>query len=332
MAEKILSQWEIDALLQSMAGTAEATSATATGEGAQGRNIKPYDFRRPDRFSKDHLRALRTIHEAFARNVGPSLSSYLRTNARLHLTVVEQTIFDEYTQQLPDPTLIYIVQLNPLQGHGILEFNLTTALAMLDRLCGGPGVPPPKARELTEIEVALLRSVGQQLLRVLAEAWSSVLPLEPVLDDILLKPGQIRSISPNEIVALLVLEMTLGQARGTMSLCLPHPTLDPILPRLHTQAWAGGRRPRNQEEYRDLMVLAMQDVPLDLVAELGVADVSIAELADLRENDVIRLTTRVDGEITLLVEGIPKFRCRPGTVSGNIAVQITDVIKEGVNE
>jgi len=320
MASKHMAQWEIDALLQNVGGAPEKAGAPAVGKG--GRKLQPYDFRRPSRFSKEHLRALQTVHEQFARGLGSALSSYLRLNVRVQLTTVEQATLDEYVEQLPNPTVIYILRLPPLDGPVVLELNLAPTLAALDRLCGGPGTLARQDRELTEIERSLLQPLGRYIIRSIADAWLAITPVNPSIEDILVNPRAIRSAGPNEIVALLVLEIAIGDVAGTMSLCLPYVALEPILDRLHTQAWAIEPLRANGESAREQIAARLQSVPLEVVVELGRVELPAAALLSLRAGDVLRLDSSPEGSLPLLVAGVPLFRCRPGVRAGNIAVQI----------
>src|SRR5438309_1612222 len=161
---KTLSQWEIDALLNSIGND---DSAAVGAGGAVGvmpsipeRSIKLYDFRRPDRFSKEHIRAIQNIHETFARVTASSLSSYLRSATTVSLSWLEQVVYDEYIHHLANPTLVNLIELQPLSGRIVVELIMTLGLSMLDRMIGGPGQVSAGRSELTDIELALLRSLG----------------------------------------------------------------------------------------------------------------------------------------------------------------------------
>src|SRR6267154_5395062 len=156
---KTLSQWEIDALLNSIGGDESALGTSGSGgtsPSSTDRSIKLYDFRRPDRFSKEHIRAIQNIHETFARVTASSLSSYLRSATTVSLSSIEQVVYEEYVHQLSNPTLVNLVELQPLSGRIVVEMNFNLGLAMLDRMTGGPGVPTVRIGELTDIEMALL--------------------------------------------------------------------------------------------------------------------------------------------------------------------------------
>lgn len=281
-----------------------------------------YDFRRPSRFSKDHLRALQTIHERFARLLMSALTSYLRVNVRIQMRIAEQAIFDEYVEQLPTPSVIYVLRLPPLDGPMIIELPMPPTLAMLDRLCGGQGTVASRQRELTEIEQALLQAVGRHLVRAVMDAWNGVIQLDPQVDDILLNPRTVRATAPNEVVALLRLDFVVGEASGAMNLCLPFVALEPVIDRLHQQAWLTEQHRADSVGVERCLRERLCSVPLDARVELGAVELSALALASLHEGDVIRLGTAASGELDLYIAGRPLFRCRPGLSAGNIAVQI----------
>lgn len=327
MANKQTPQWQIDTLLEKVGGSAPSGKrdlgvAPATAD----HQIAPYDFRHPSRFSKDHLRALQTIHERFVRTVASSLTSYLRLNVRLQLTTVQQAIFDEYVEQLPHPTVIYVLRMPPLEGPVVLELNLSPTMATLDRLCGGPGTAIDTGRPLTEVEQALLQPISRHLLRAMADAWTGVARLNPALEDTLLNPRVLRAIAPNEIIALLVMEWEVGDVTGTMSLCIPHLTLEPIMDRLQSQAWLADQHRADREAVEQHLRGRLLETPMEVTVELGTIDLPASTLLTLQEGDVIRLNTPAQGELTVRVANRPMFRGRAGVASGNVAVQIADVI------
>src|SRR5216683_4741358 len=178
---KTLSQWEIDALLNTIGSEDAAAALSGAPQLATDRQIKLYDFRRPDRFSKEHIRAIQNIHETFARVTASSLSSYLRSATTVSLSSIEQVVYDEYIHQLANPTLVNLIELQPLAGRIVVEMNMNLGLAMLDRMMGGAGQVNARRNELTDIEMALLRSLGATVSAGLKDGWTAVADLQPVL-------------------------------------------------------------------------------------------------------------------------------------------------------
>src|ERR1700682_3969796 len=268
---KTLSQWEIDALLNSI-GSDDAAPGGNPGAPASvlDRSIKLYDFRRPDRFSKEHIRAIQTIHETFARVTASSLSSYLRSPTTVSLSSIEQVVYDEYVHQLSNPTLVNLVELQPLAGRIVVEMNMNIGLAMLDRITGGAGQVNLRRYELTDIEVALVQSLGATVSAGLRDGWTAVADLQPVLVETVLNADLVQAALPGDIAALLLFEIhTLGLS-GTISICVPHPVIEPLMDRLNTQAWfSSSSRKSGSEDDRLQIADGIRGAGLPIAVELG---------------------------------------------------------------
>jgi flagellar motor switch protein FliM len=326
---KTLSQWEIDALLNSI-GSEDGGPGGAPGGAGQAaavdRNIKLYDFRRPDKFSKEHIRAIQNIHETFARVTASSLSSYLRSSTTVSLSSIEQVVYDEYIHQLSNPTLVNLVELQPLSGRIVVEMNMNIGLAMLDRMMGGAGQMSMRRNELTDIEMALLRTLGATISAGLRDGWTAVADLQPVLVETVLNADLVQAALPGDIAALLLFEIhTLGMS-GTISICVPHPVIEPLMDRLNTQAWFSSTSRKGGSE-NDRMKLAetIRDARLPITVELGTTTVSLGDLLDIREDDVIRLDRSQDAELPVRAGKRARFVGRPGTLGGNRAIQVTGI-------
>jgi flagellar motor switch protein FliM len=326
---KTLSQWEIDALLNSIGNE----DSTTSGAGAVGllpsipeRSIKLYDFRRPDRFSKEHIRAIQNIHETFARVTASSLSSYLRSATTVSLSSIEQVVYDEYIHQLANPTLVNLIELQPLAGRIVVEMNMSLGLAMLDRMMGGAGQVNGRRNELTDIEMALLRSLGATVSAGLKDGWTAVADLQPVLVETVLNADLVQAALPGDIAALLLFEIhTLGLS-GTISICVPHPVIEPLMDRLNTQAWFSSSSRKSGSD-DDLVRISdgIRGARLPIAVELGTTSITVGELLEIRAGDVLRLDRGVDGELPIVAGKRARFVGRPGTLGGNRAIQVTGV-------
>ena len=327
---KTLSQWEIDALLNSIGNddspTTGAGSAVGGPPSAPERSIKLYDFRRPDRFSKEHIRAIQNIHETFARVTASSLSSYLRSATTVSLSSIEQVVYDEYIHQLANPTLVNLIELQPLAGRIVVEMNMNLGLAMLDRMMGGAGQFNARRNELTDIEMVLLRSLGTTVSAGLKDGWTAVADLQPVLVETVLNADLVQAALPGDIAALLLFEIhTLGLS-GTISICVPHPVIEPLMDRLNTQAWfSSSSRKSGSDDDLHRISDGIRGARLPIAVELGTTTISVGELLDIRAGDVIRLDRGVDGELPILAGKRARFVGRPGTLGGNRAIQVTGV-------
>jgi flagellar motor switch protein FliM len=324
---KTLSQWEIDALLNSLGseeGAAALNGSVATG--MSDKTVKLYDFRRPDKFSKEHIRAIQNIHETFARVTAQSLSSYLRATTTVSLSTIDQVVYEEYVHQLSSPTLVNLVELQPLSGRIVVEMSMNMGLAMLDRMMGGAGQATIRRSEMTDIEMALLRSLGGTIISGLKDGWAAVADLQPVLVETVLNGEVVQAALPGDIAAMLMFEIhTLGMT-GTISICVPHPVIEPLMDRLNTQAWfSSSGRGHGSEDDRIKLAHGIRGARLPIKVELGATSITVGELLEIRKDDVIRLDRGIDADLPIVAGNRARFVGRPGTLGGNRAVQVTGV-------
>lgn len=320
-----LSQSEIDSLLATLSsGLDEETFDDTSGDK---KGYKLYNFRRPDKFSKDHLRALQTIHDGFSRQLGLVLTSYLRMQVDVDVVSVDQLTYDEFVRSMPNPITVSIIELLPLPGQILMGMGHEVTSGIIDRMLGGIGVSESRPRELTDIENSLIRRVIDKTIRALEEAWNNVMPLEASLvgmeDNYIL----IQVATPGEIVALITFEVQLGgRDSGLMSLCLPYPVLESVIGQLSAQHIFHSRSHEISEEDKAKLIQKLGPANMKLNVTLGNVVLSVKELMELREGDVLRLDSLVADPLIVNVEGIPKFKARPGTLKHKVAVNVVDTI------
>jgi flagellar motor switch protein FliM len=333
---RALSQWEIDALLNqipestsSEEGSVESPQPpTAQSERAFTRVIKNYDFRRPDKFSKEQWHTLQSIHETFARLVGAAFSSRLRTLVTVRLSSIDQGLYEEWQSQVPSQTVVYVLSMQPLQGNIALEFSSDVAIEVIDRLLGGNAVLLDRGRDLGEIELTLLRSFSSALITSLDEMWSAVAPVKPELQDLGLDAGLIQIAGPNDVVISAFFEVNLGNHLGAMSICVPYTVLEPIASKLSTQLWHGsGGRPRRDARTRQMVEALLGSASVDLTVELGSVELPVRSVIEMREGDTLVLDARADRPLPMFVGEDLRLLSRPGVVGNRIAVRVTEVIE-----
>jgi len=341
MAEsRALSQWEIDALLNQIpdGGDQEETVASAPGAPQSGpanqerqfaRLIKPYDFRRPDKFSKEQWHTLQSMHDTFARVAGAALSSRLRTLVSVRLSSIDQGLYEEWQSQVPSQTICYVLSMAPLDGNIVLEFNREVAAEFIDRLLGGSGLLIDANREVGEIEVTLLRALAGGLVKSLEEMWAAVLPTQFELKDIGLDAGLIQIAGANDVVVTAFFEVSIGNQLGAMSICLPYTLVEPIVSMLSTRNWntSSPKRQPEQRAHRVMRVL-LGRAPLDVVACLGGADVPLRAVTEMQLGDTIVLDRRIDEPIEVYVGDRPRFHARPGLSGNQVGALVLDVVEE----
>lgn len=295
--------------------------------------VKEYDFRQPERLSKEQTRTLQLLQESFARLAGVAISAALRTNVQVNLTSLEQIPYEGYTARSPDQAIFNIVRLDPLGGNMIIEFDLDLGFSMLDRLAGGAGAGPrPLEHEVTDIELALLGRLTRSVLTSFRDAWANVAELEPQMENTVLLPMFAQIALPSDIVSLASFEVHMGEASGQLRVCLPFSTLEPVVDNLNAQVWFS-RAPRaDQADSEAQVTSSLARVGVPVAVELGATTITIRDLLDLRVGDVVRLDSRPELPVDLLVNGRVKYVGIPGRLRSRLALKISASVPEHEEE
>lgn len=346
--QELLTQDEIDALLsmlpQDGSPLPKEDDIEAEGvEQAEGKEpfasktktpakLRRYDFRRPDKFSKEQVRTLRMMHESMARRLSLSLSAHLRASVDVMLADIDQGTYAAFIEQMPSPAIFHIVSMKPLPGHVVFYMGLDLAYMIVDRLLGGPGIPSntDSGREVTELEVALLNGVMNKLLETLQEAWSGVIQLRPRVEDTALNLFFVNIALPSDPTVWVAFEVRVKQNAATIAMGIPYSVLKPISSRLSPQTWIAAAEPRASEndEEHGYLVTHLQTVTIPVSVELGGSDITLEELISLQEGDVLVLKTRVNDRLPVLVNQSLKFRAKPGRRGKRMVVQIADRVDQ----
>jgi len=332
----VLDQAEIDALLASVAEEGESdqadgggialpvTTAPVASGGTTRTDVSTYDFKRPERVSKDHIRALGSIHDGFARNFGATLSGFLRTIIDVRVVGVEQLTYSEFIHSLPNPTCFVIVQAPPLEGQMCLEISPLIVYPIIDRLLGGSSTDMfiPQ-RPLTAIEWRLMRRLINKALEHLSEVWRNLVDAKFDIVETESNPQLVHIVAPTEVVVYITFEIKMGQCAGTMSICIPFNTIESVLSKLTTQSWFGYRPKGATENVRRRIVRNLTKSKVRLTAFLGRAQIKLTELRALRPGDIIQLEKHVNQDLILQIEGRNKYAGTPGQLRGRRVLRIT---------
>ncbi|MDW8320257.1 MAG: flagellar motor switch protein FliM [Armatimonadota bacterium] len=335
---EILSQEEIEALLASLSGSEEMAQPAAGAPGAVPQMpgvgkadrrapiaYEVYDFRRPDKFSKDQLRTMQMLHETFARLFSSTLSAYLRAPVHIDLISVEQIPYDEYIRAITS-SLINIFSMQPLSGQALLEIEFDVIISMIDRLLGGPGTVVKRSQPaLTDIERPLVENVVDRALSALRTAWEGIVSFTPIREGMETSAQFVQIVPPNDIVVSILFEIRVGETHGAMSLCIPYLLLKPVLSKLSAQRWFSGSK-RAPSQHAVLIAQQIQQTRVPLVAVLGSTRLTLRQILDLKEGDVILLTRRTNEPIDIMVGNKVKFRARPGLRGKHVVVQIEKIV------
>lgn len=334
----MLSQEEIDSLLSSLsvgleqpAGISpEGGDGTGAGEAVfEKRNYKLYNFRRPDKFSKDHLRALQTIHESFARQLGLVMTAYLRMTVEINVVSVDQLTYDEFIRSMPSPMTVSIIELDPLPGQVLFGLGYEVTSSVIDRMLGGSGGSEARARELTDIEQSLIRRVVERSNVCLEEAWQSVMSVNLSLVGMEESYALIQVATPGEIVALITFEVNIGNKNsGLISLCIPYPVLEGVISQLSAQHIFHRQQALVPFEEQEKILKKLNYAKIPIQVLLGGTSLSIGDLLELSPGDVIRLDRKASDNLLACVNGLPKFYCRPGKVKDKLAVYVYEDVNE----
>jgi len=325
----VMSQNEIDDLLSAL--NSGDVDVAEIQEEKQEKRVRKYDFLRPDKFAKEHLRTLEVIHENFSRLLNNFLSGYLRTFIEIEVLNAESLIYSEFSNAISNPSILGIIDFSPLEGQMILDFSSDVAFTMIERVLGGTASGGlAEKRSLTEIEMTLIRTIIMKFINLLKEPWSNIIELRPKLDTIETNSQFAQVISPSESVALITLNLKIGETEGMINLCYPHNVLEPILPNLSSKLWFTQTGKKNlSEEERESLEKQVQKTRVDLKVELGNSFITVGEMLALGRGDVIVLDKKVSQDLSVKVGDELKFRGLPGKKNSNLAVRITEIFEEG---
>ncbi|MBL8759394.1 MAG: flagellar motor switch protein FliM [Phycisphaerae bacterium] len=332
MAE-VLDQTEIDALL----------AAVTTGEVAEAPKevrifsrwrkdtaaieVRPYDFKRPERVSKDQMRALQTLHEGFARNFGASLSGFLRTIVEVKVSTCEQMTYGEFIAGLPNPTSFNLIDAKPLEGQICMELSPLIIYPIIDRLLGGTNtdlfIPQ---RPVTLIESRLISKVTSRGLSTLSEAWAGVRQLDFQIVATESNPQLVQIVPPNEVVLVVGFELKMGSRAGTMNLCIPYNVIEPVVEELSAQSWFSSSKASRGPEIRQKIGRSLSRAPVGVTGLLAETTMTLRDLRHLAVGDLVVTEKPLSQPVVLCVEGEKKFLAHIGQYKGGRALKILRAI------
>ena len=322
---EVLSQNEIDSLLQALSsGELDADDISAADE----RTTKNYDFRRPAKFSKEHLRTLEIIFEHYGRLVSTNLPVYLRKNVQVSVVNSEACTFSEFSTALANPVLLGIINFEPLNGNIILEVAANLGFTIIDRMLGGQGSPLDKNRDFSEIERSIIDRIIAVCVSLLREPWKNVVDIDPILQRVETNPQFAQIIAPSEMIAIVTLNVKIGDVEGLMNVCLPYFTLESVMDKLNTKYWFASMKEKSDEDYEEYIETIIRRVDMPIKAVLGKSTITVLDFVNLQCGDIIKLGSKVDNEMDIYVGNLKKFKALPGSAKDSYAVRVTQVLRE----
>lgn len=321
----VLSQDEIDKLLKAFSsGEIDAEEFKETGE----KQVKNYDFSRPFKFSKVHLRTLEIVFEHYCRLLSTHMPAYLRVAVQAEVVNSEAVVYSEFSNALSNPVLLGMVDFDPLEGNIIIEVSDNIGYAIIDRMLGGAGMPLEKKREFTEIERVILERIFTIMTNLLQDPWENVVKINPRFTRIETNSQFAQIISPNEMIALVTMNIKIGNVEGLMNVCIPYSCIEPVIDRLNTKYWYSNIQDRDEASYKEFIEVSISKANIPIRAVLGRSVISVNDYINMQRGDIIKLDSKVEDELKVFVGNIYKFTALPGLSSDSYAVKISSIIRE----
>jgi len=324
---EVLSQNEIDALLSAL--NSGEIDVQEIKEEKEERKVRDYNFKIPNKFAKDHTRTLQIMHENYSRLLQTYLSGYLRALVQIEVISVDQLTYNEFTNSMPNPSVLGIVEFAPLTGSIIVEMTPTISFAMIERILGGAGHAFERVRGFTEIELSLLEKIIGQIINFFKDPWKNVIELRPRLKKIETNPQFAQILSPNETVALITLNTKIGSIEGMIHICIPHLVIEPVIPKLSTKFWFSGITKEITGSDLKIIEKKIQSTLLPIRVVLGDSEITVRDFLELGAGDVIQLNTSVNDDLKIYVGNLKKFSGKPGLKKNKVSVKITRIEKKG---
>jgi flagellar motor switch protein FliM len=327
MAE-VLSQSEIDSLLSALSSGELKPEELAKEEEKQ--RIKLYDFKSPQKFSKEHIRALELIYDNYARIISGYLTAKVRTNVKVKIESVEQITYEEFIHSIPNPTVITIFKMPPLNGSILFETNPQFVFQMIDMLLGGNGSGKYKLREFTDIDKNIIKHINTDLISNMKLAWEDVMTVEPEIEGLETNPALNQTMAPTEPVALITFSVEMNKSNTFIHICIPYLSIEKVLDKLVVQYWFQENDEVILRESRDKLRNRLNIVSVPLTAVLGSTNITIDDFLRLSVGDVVTLDNKSSSPIELQVEDKSYYCGKPGLIGKNLGIQILDIINKDV--
>ena len=326
---ELLSQNEIDDLLNALdplnAGELDVDGIQSTGAE---KKLKAYDFARPSKFTKEHLKSLEIIFEQYSGLLSMTLPAYMRTSCQVQVIHTEAVAYSEFTSALSNPILLGVLDFYPLKGNVVIDLSVKVGYSVVDRLLGGNGEVLDKERNFSEIKLAIIEKIMMVIVGLLVDPWKKVIDLEPKLVKIESNSQFAQVISPTEIIAMITLNLKIGSVEGWMNICIPHSCIEPVIDKLNTKYWYSSTRDANEESYKGIIEKRISTTKIPVKAILGKSIITVNDFVALQSGDIIKLNRKVNDDIIVKVGDLDKFTAKPGLLGKNNAVLVTSIIRK----
>ncbi|NOH16421.1 flagellar motor switch protein FliM [Clostridium cochlearium] len=326
---EVLSQSEIDALLAAVSSGELSPDEMPKEEEKQ--KVKVYDFRSPQKFSKDHVRTLELIHDNYARIMSNYLTAHMRKNVKAKIESVQQITYEEFIHSIPNPTVLTVFKAPPLNGSVLFETNPQFIFEVMDVLLGGNADGRKyKLREFTDIDKNIIKQINEGLIDGIKLAWEDIMEVYPEIESIETNPALSQTLAPNEPVALITFSVDMGDNSTFVNICIPYLSIEKILDKLVVQYWFQENNEEIREESNKKLRDRLNIVETELVAVIGNAKITVEEFLKLSLGDVLILDSEIDKPVKINVEDQLYAYGKPGVVGKNMGIEILDILDKDV--
>ncbi len=326
----VLSQKEIDELLSAISSGDDSFPTDGENESSDGEdlNVRPYNFRTANKFPKEQIRTLQLIFENYSRRLSTFLSGKLRVLCEVEVASIEEQSFSEFNNSIPSPALLAIVNMPPLQGNVLYEVSPVISYEIISRLFGGTGQDSDSYKAFTEIELSILERMVRSMLKLMDDAWEKVIPLSTHLDRIETSTQFAQIVENNEPIAIITMNVNIGDVSDTINLCIPHIAVQPVAKKLAMRKWYSDFQNNVSKDIKtDIKKSQLADTQLSLHTVFNDTKATVREILSLQVGDVIRIDHNVEEPITVKIEHMPKLKGVVGTHGSKYAVKVTEIIR-----
>ena len=320
MNQQILSQDEVDALLQGITGESQKLEEADEEKGG----IRTYDLSSQERIVRGRMPTMEIINERFARNIRIGLFNFIRKSPEISIGGIKVQKYSAFLREIVVPTNFNIVSVRPLRGSGLIVCDPTLVFAVIDALFGGAGKYHTRieGRDFSPTEQRIILRLVEVVTAEYKKAWSGIYPLELEYQRSEMQPQFANVATPSEIVVATSFTLEIGDSSGTIHFCIPYATLEPIRDVLYSTIQGDSNEP--DRRWVNLMKQQIQAAEVELVAELATAPATVEQLLSFKPGDFIELD--LQKSIKAKVVGVPVFDCHYGTSNGKYALKIDQLL------
>lgn len=311
----VLTQKEIDELVNSM-------NLGETPEVEQKDEIREYDFRTANKFTKENIRTVEAVFKNFAHLISNYLVGMLRTACEVEVLSIEEMSFTEFNNSVPALSVLSIISMSPLEGTAIFEISKETACSIFSRVLGGAKSIPPERSQFTEIELAIMERVIWQILKYYDDAWGKMTTINSALERLENSMQFAQITDGGEAVLVATLNIELGGESGLVSFCLPRPMMSPKLKQLSQKEWYTHGSGEHIQADPEKAVHTLSNTYVDVRAVFNTTAARTEDVIRLQQGDVIKLEHKVGEPLTVMIQHLPKFLAAYGKKNNYYAVKV----------